>query len=265
MPYYITPLFKKTSKWEKVSSLDTVKYGDEACLIFSKFSQVDIFVGLDLVMIAKEIQNLKSYDLIILDDAFQHRSLHRNMDIVLLDASAPLWHYYPLPVGKARELVFSLSRANWIVKTKTKEIASVNSKVLHFHYDLIYYYSLQQPEKMQEIKLFIDKEIILLTSLSRPEVFVEQMKELNFKIKNHFNYESSYQFTEKDLNLILEESKSTPIFCTEKDAVKLKALSNIPENIYSVFLTTDLTGPVDQFFSEVFSLRLKSFLEPLLK
>src|SRR5207249_5357 len=68
-------------------------------------------------------------DIVLLDDAFQHRKVFRNLDLVLIDSSENLLKQKVIPFGKLREPVESLKRANAIILTQIKES---NAKTLQW-------------------------------------------------------------------------------------------------------------------------------------
>lgn len=65
-----------------------------------------------------------SVDVVLLDDGFQHRQLHRNLDIVLLDGLRPFGHGYRLPRGLLRERPEALSRAGCVVVTRAERLVA---------------------------------------------------------------------------------------------------------------------------------------------
>ncbi len=251
----ITRGYKRESEldWEKIDSLDPKKYGDEPSLTHLKFPKVDIYVGSDRVQIAKEVLKKNSYDLFLLDDAFQHRRIYRDLDIVLLDATAPLWHYYPLPVGRARETGLSLSRAHWIVKTKTKDKASDESRILHFHYHLNALRELKDFHRAEskDLRSLKNKEVVLLSAIARPEIFEAQIRDLGIYVKKHFHFKDHYSFQDSDILRVKNFAATNPVLCTEKDAVKLQALTSIPDTFYVVELQTSLSGSSNELFEQI--------------
>src|SRR5690606_2868820 len=93
------------------------RFGDEPAWYAAKFTDVPVVVGADRVQAGKFMAAGDvgaKVDVVIADDAFQHRRMKRVLDCVVLDASAPRWHYRPLPVGRMREPFSSLLRAGAI-------------------------------------------------------------------------------------------------------------------------------------------------------
>ena len=93
--------------------------GDEAYLMQQSFTRSQVWVGRDRVKIGKLAIKACHPDVIILDDGFQHRRLHRDLDIVLVDGQRGLGNTYMLPTGPLREPINALKRASIILHTKS--------------------------------------------------------------------------------------------------------------------------------------------------
>ena len=92
--------------------------GDEPFLIKSNHSEVPVFACEDRVEGAKKIISENNTNLILLDDAFQHRKISRNLDIVLTDYNNLFYKDYLLPYGNLRESRNNINRADVIIVTK---------------------------------------------------------------------------------------------------------------------------------------------------
>lgn len=93
-------------------------YGDdEYKLLEEKLGSERVFVGPDRVL-SSYYATRKGYDIIILDDAYQHKRLKRNLDIVLLDSARPLGNGFLFPRGVLREPPSALKRADMVIFTK---------------------------------------------------------------------------------------------------------------------------------------------------
>ena len=82
-------------------------------------------------------------DIIIMDDGFQHRALHRDLDIVLIDGGDSISEHRLLPYGKLREPWSNIIRADAIIITKKRPSALIKRKLMK-HYFLNYTQSLSQ-------------------------------------------------------------------------------------------------------------------------
>ena len=92
--------------------------GDEPFLMANKLKNVPIVVSKNRLEGANIIVNRFDSDLIILDDGFQHRRLHRDVDILLINALEKSSAYNMLPAGQLRENLKNIKRANHIIITK---------------------------------------------------------------------------------------------------------------------------------------------------
>ena len=92
--------------------------GDEPFMMAQFLEEVPVLVGRDRVASGRRAVTRFSPDIILMDDGFQHRRLHRDIDIVLLDATLPLGNTFLLPRGPLREPPEALNRANALVFTR---------------------------------------------------------------------------------------------------------------------------------------------------
>lgn len=91
---------------------------DEALVLEENLTDVPHLQGADRVALARTAIDELESEVLVLDDGFQHRRLARDLDLVLIDATAPWGHGYLLPRGLLREPPSSLRRADAIVLTR---------------------------------------------------------------------------------------------------------------------------------------------------
>ena len=103
---------------------------DEKLLLAEMFPSVVHVQNWDRIQAANEIVATKRCDVIVLDDGFQHRRLHRNVDLVLVDALNPWGYGFVLPRGLLREPAQNLRRADAILLTRTDQVTSRQQKQL---------------------------------------------------------------------------------------------------------------------------------------
>ncbi len=238
-------------------SLDVNEAGDEPMLIAqsllespSEGKSDETLKGVPVIVAEKRIQGVKlaedlfDANLVLLDDAFQHRALKRDIDIVLLDESVPAWHWRLLPAGRLREPAASLKRANIIVltgngdsqrKAEMKEwINKYNPSVPVFDGTLQadYLTELVKPgDKLSdesksvhlEIDSLKDRKVAAYCGIARPERFFDGLKNLGADVvieqssPDHF---SPDQNMVNDLLRKVEKSPAEVLVITSKDAVK---------------------------------------------
>ena len=98
---------------------------DEALVLEECLPDVPHLQGRDRVAVANLAIEELECDVIVLDDGFQHRRLHRDLDIVLVDSSMPLLKDHIFPRGTMRESVTSLKRADVIIQTRWEQRADI--------------------------------------------------------------------------------------------------------------------------------------------
>jgi tetraacyldisaccharide 4'-kinase len=95
--------------------------GDEPVMLARALPFVPVLVGADRYQAGQRAIRRFSPDVILLDDAFQHRRLYRDLDLVLLDSEKPFGNGYVLPRGILRESISALERADAVILTRCQE------------------------------------------------------------------------------------------------------------------------------------------------
>lgn len=207
--------------------------GDEPFQFYRKFhNEITVAVGEERVLAISMILHEKpETEVIILDDAFQHRRVKPSLNILLCDYHRPFYKDYVLPAGRLRESRSGANRADIIVVTKcpaeiTEEakskirtaIQSIAAKPVFF--TSVFY---EKPISFHG-HLLTGSDCIVVTGIANPEPFIQYLK-LNYRIRQHLAFGDHHTYTHKDIERIgkmAEEYPGAAIFTTEKDMVKLK-------------------------------------------
>ncbi len=102
-------------------------YGDEAFQVASKFPNVSVAVCEDRVEGANRLRAIRAIDILVLDDAFQHRRIRRDLDLVMIDVTRMPTADGLLPAGRLREPLGGLKRAHALVLTKFADDTTANA------------------------------------------------------------------------------------------------------------------------------------------
>ncbi len=217
-----------------------LRFGDEPSWFATKYPEIPVFIGADRVRAAEALLNSAQVDLILADDAFQHRRLKRDLDIVVLDASEPRWHYSSLPGGRMRESFASLNRAQAVFITKTnlateEAIAYLRAKipsqllVCEFASVLGGFSRLEkfyEDVPAKEPSSFRGQKIFLASGIGRPQAFRRLMEsEAGTEVVGHRIFPDHHVYTSDDLRSLEAAARAagaSAIVVTEKDAVKLQ-------------------------------------------
>ena len=234
--------------------------GDEPFQYFRKFKNVQVCVDADRVHGIEQLKKLSSPpDVVLLDDAYQHRKVQGGFNILLTPYNDLYVDDAMLPTGNLREHISGAERAQIIIVTKCppelseKEQFKTAQKLHPTVYQTVFFTTikyddvLQGPEKitLQELKNY---EVLLVTGIANPQPLINLLttKEIAFK---HLQYTDHHNFTEKEIDEIKTAFIALPsnkkiILTTEKDYVRIFA--NI-ENLYCITIQTQFINHKNDF------------------
>jgi tetraacyldisaccharide 4'-kinase len=226
--------------------------GDEPYMAALNFPKAGIFVGKNRIISCEKAKEL-GFDMIILDDGFQHRRLSRDIDIV---------SFNPREKILLREPVSSLKRADIILIKEKNEYNAKEDIKKKFPHTKVYEYSVI-PKGIFRINdrtsvtqdSLSGKKVLVFCGIAKPDRFISLLKsmELNpiqfLMFPDHHSYPAS---TLEKVASMFEKSKADILITTEKDSVKLlqhKPFSDLP--IYFQKIEARLK---DDFFNRINSL-----------
>ena len=210
--------------------------GDEPFQFYSKFKNIKVAVDADRKNgIEQLLSQLEKPDIILLDDAFQHRKVKAGFYILLTSYGDLYCDDFMLPTGNLRESRRGAKRANVVIVTKCPENLSLDeqNKIRRFllrrndkgnnqelYFSFIDYdefvYSEDKTMKVSEVKN-VDK--LLLAGIAKPNPFFAYLHSEN---DEKLVFPDHHHFTENDINNIKNKSQNKIIITTEKDFVRLK-------------------------------------------
>ena len=214
------------------SSSNAAILGDEPFQFYTKFKDIQVAVDADRKNgIEQLLSQTNKPEVILLDDAFQHRKVKAGFYILLTSYGDLYSNDFMLPTGNLRESRIGAKRANVIIVTKCPANLSLDeqnkiksdlkldsNQELYFSYidydDSIY--SEDKTMKVSEIKN-VDK--LLLAGIAKPKPFFNHLQSKN---DDKLVFPDHHHFTEKELLKIKDKAQSKIIITTEKDYVRLK-------------------------------------------
>jgi tetraacyldisaccharide 4'-kinase len=208
--------------------------GDEPYQIFSKFGdKVSVAVGEKRILAIPEILLAKpETDLIILDDAYQHRYVKGDYYILLTTFQKPFFRDSVLPLGTLRENANGAKRADLIFVTKTpentlEEIKKDYIEQIHRYTQAdIVFAGIQygKPYPIHSGQINLGSKVILVSGIANDRLFVAEAQK-HFEVVEILSFGDHYHYSIKDAEKIRERVKglgNCMVLTTEKDAVKLK-------------------------------------------
>lgn len=249
---------RRTKGFIVASRLSTPRdIGDEAYQMFHKFGgQVMTVVCEDRVKAIEEILRIDpEVNLVVLDDAFQHRYVKPTVSIVVTEFGRPLYDDKMMPYGHLREPVRGINRANIVVVSKCPEsISGLDLRLFtknlnlfpfqHLFFSKFAYQNLvplfpEQAKNIPYLEWMTEADNILaIAGIGNPRPFIRYLKGFRPKVKVNV-FSDHHNFTRKDIELIKSryaslKGVSRVIVTTEKDAVRLAANPYFPYELKDV-------------------------------
>ena len=236
-PGIVSRGYKRTSRGQQLVSdgrqifLNHKNAGDEPFLIAKSLIGVPIIVNKNRVSGSKYIIKHFGVNVIILDDAFQHRKINRTIDIVLLNSNTPLNKLKLFPLGLLREGFNNIFRSDILIVTKKNNSSS--DKNLKFYKSLYFHnkffssnnFSLINPLSNEPINIkSLSKDVFAFCGIGDPVYFKRSLRSLNINIclfKSFSDHQNYSNLILNNLESILSDQKIKTIITTEKDYVKL--------------------------------------------
>ena len=242
--------YKRSSEGFVLADENTVmeEIGDEPFQFFKKFKHIKVAVDTDRTNGIKEIQRKDpAVNLILLDDAFQHRKVKADFYTLLTSYESRYTKDFVLPLGNLREARSGAKRAHAILVTKCPAKLAIDEKIKItaeidpkpyqqvFFSSISYDTTIKSVKNTIEINALKDYEIVLVTGIAKPAPLLAYLSELKIKF-THIDFPDHHNFKDADIHKIetvYASIKNTNklILTTEKDYTRL---SNAIENLYSL-------------------------------
>ena len=234
--------------------------GDEPFQFFQKFPNIQVAVDANRKNgIEQLLSQTSKPEVILLDDAYQHRKVKAGFYILLTAYGDIYADDYMLPAGNLRESRSGARRADVVVVTKCppnlseiEQLSIKNKLKLAGNQDLYfsciayddYIYSESSKIKISEIK---DENKLLLAGIAKPEPFFSYLKNAEDIC---LTYPDHHHFSESDIQEIIIKAQDSIIITTEKDYVRLKG--SLPsEQLFYLPIQSKLLSAADQFDEKI--------------
>ena len=218
--------------------------GDEPFQYLLKYGeQIGVFVGEERAWaIPGILYEQPKTEVILLDDAYQHRSVKPSLSIVLTKYDHLFTNDYLMPYGRLREPRTGINRADMIVVTKCptqinrEEVVDQISKYLNNNVPVFFTsvkYGEAIPFNNRTEKDFSNKQLVLISGIANADDF-EVYCQQQFNVLNHLRFGDHHFYKQKDIEKLRAYSKGDEVvfLTTEKDFVKLrefeKELGDLP-------------------------------------
>ena len=214
---------------------EVAESGDEPSQLAEKLDGVIVAVDEDRVRAAHNVVREFKPDLILLDDGFQHRYLHRDIDIVVLTSEEILSRPWLLPSGNGREPLPSLERADMIVLSHCDDVTTFfeASRRLPDFIETPMVGITLAPVSVKNaftsakcsLEDIVGIRVVVFSGIGEPDNFEKTLASLRVKVVQHVRFPDHHRYSERDVETILRTSKeqqAVMILTTEKDSARLR-------------------------------------------
>lgn len=222
--------------------------GDEAMQLFERFkNRFVIGVSEERVPGARKLIEDMDLDVLLLDDAYQHRAIKAGFNILMTDYNDPYFRDFILPAGDLRESRRGAARAQVIMVSKCPEELTEEKKQYYIsrirpqHYQKVFFSSIVYDEHVFSVDHKIPDnnlayyDILLITGIANPKPLTEHLSKFSQRVK-HMKFKDHHDFSDADIKNILSEYKKLGeyrmILTTEKDFVRLKSFDYLRKLVY---------------------------------
>lgn len=255
------------------SIIDVEKCGDE---IYQTVSECKVPAAVAERRIEGALRLLKEVDtnVIILDDAFQHRWIKRDLDLILIDKSfltnKSLYTQSLLPAGLMREPFDSLKRADAIILNKKfsdeenlaceEFLKKYDKPIFKAFYKAISFVDMTRKTE-HSLEDFNGQDSLVISGVANPNSFLTILQKTGVNTKNRLIFKDHKKYTDKEVQLIRKTFYSTnahSVVTTEKDAVKLLKFAREFDDIDIFYLKIALCIENEEDFIKYLTNKLKS-------
>lgn len=184
----------------------------------------------------------------LLDDGFQHRRLHRDLDIVVLDSTDPFGGGRLLPAGHLREPASALERADWAVLSRShaaREIGDLAKRLREEFPRLRVFRAGHRTSgfvRLSDQREFPPKALegrraAVLSAIGRPDIFSGDLEKAGLIVAQETFFRDHHWYTPRELQRVgaaVSEKKADLIVTTEKDAVRLAGMQLPTDEVYAM-------------------------------
>ena len=252
--------------------IDPAFFGDEPYLLAQRNPKVPVYVGNSRIITAGLAEKQDHPDILLLDDAYQHLAIHRDLNLLLIDAEQGLGNRHLFPFGVLREPENQWKRADAIILTKTNLAASdavlqilqhelqVNCPIFNFRYGILGITRLDGKTNL-DLNEIIKKRVLLTSGIAQPKGFESLLEQQNVEVLGKIEFPDHHDYCREDVQKILnkqQELKPEYLLTTEKDAVKLRKFDELGEHLWVLEMEMIPDNLWNDFFVEFLRIKFEN-------
>jgi tetraacyldisaccharide 4'-kinase len=219
--------------------------GDEAYLLAKSLPGVPVVIGKERAVSGEYAVKQLNAQVIILDDAYQHWQLARDLDIVLIDSLNRFGNNFLLPRGTLREPLTNLNRAHAFLLTKVDQTTdnardSIRDTLIQYNDKALIVESIHRPRWFIEIESWYKgvrdcgialetvrgQSVVAISAIGNPSSFEQTIADIEVNVIDSLRFPDHHHYTMSEMQWAMERAVkkgADALVTTEKDAVKIPA------------------------------------------
>lgn len=219
--------------------------GDEAYLLAKSLPGVPVVIGKERAVSGEYAVKQLNAQVIILDDAYQHWQLARDLDIVLIDSLNRFGNNFLLPRGTLREPLTNLNRAHAFLLTKVDQttdnaLDSIRDTLVQYNDKALIVESIHRPRWFIEIESWYKgvrecgialetvqgQSVVAISAIGNPSSFEQTIADIEVNVIDSLRFPDHHHYTMSEMQWAMERAVkkgAAALVTTEKDAVKIPA------------------------------------------
>ena len=240
---------------------------DEALELASKLPDTPHVQNPRRVVAAERAIHEHGAELIVLDDAFQHRRIHRDLDVVLLDALEPFGYERVFPRGMLREPMSGLRRADAVVLSRSDTVSdrqreAIRERVRRLAPQALWLEIVQRPSGLWSAEgfrgdagQFAGQRVAAFCGIGNPAGFRHTLDSLGCKLVGFREFPDHHRYTWADMASLCEWvdrlDNVAAVLCTHKDLVKINVLELGTVPLWALTIELEITVGREEFEREL--------------
>ncbi|MBQ5888127.1 MAG: tetraacyldisaccharide 4'-kinase [Bacteroidaceae bacterium] len=260
---------RKSRGYIKAGSHSTMQQiGDEPFQIKNKFKEIDVAVCEKRVCgIEQLLKENGQLQVVLLDDAFQHRHVKSGLNILLIDSNRPVWNDCVMPFGRLRERISGIERADIVIMTKCREMTEAQMtacrEFIGRYRNIPVYFSSIRYGKLYHLhttarsaEIVPGSKLLLVTGIAKPQPLKNEIEGRGANV-TLMQYGDHHNFSGSEFEEIAKQFHDggyDMIVTTEKDASRLLNRDDLPQtmrdNTYVMPIEMEILNGEEKLFNQ---------------
>ncbi len=256
--------------------VDSKTAGDEPFLMAQSLNSIPIIIGPQRIKTGREAITRFGANVLICDDAMQHRQIFRDINLVLLDSQDTLANDYVLPRGKLREPIAGLKRASALMLTRTDETPKTDNikKILSQIGDIPIFTSVHKIQDVIKgdysdnwpISNLAGKKVCAFCGIGKPDSFRKSLLAARANILSWDTFPDHHNYNLAELEIIKNKYYSYEadlIITTQKDVMRLQNFADLLSIIYMMRIEMEINPSRESFDTFILDRLTSAVINPV--